>query len=440
MTAPASPADPRSFLKALGSRPHPSLVQAAQFTLSRLETDLSTKLASLPRSSDQAKEEAKLREEAEKAKLPYKSIVSLSELHQIYEGLMNTTDERTRKTLEVLNSFSERSHTLDPESGHDVAKTMLEAAHKQSAKIDLSGRLLRSLPTSFGRKLTSLVSLDLSKNELKDLPSSIGDLDNLEVLDLQSNQLSSLPDAIGFLENLKVLNVSGNMLAALPESLGGCRKMVELNAGFNQLERLSARLGYDLYLLENLCLHSNKLTFLPASICELKHLKFLDLHFNNIKSLPASLGNMSALEKLNISNNFSDFGGTLPDTIGDLVFLVELDMSFNQIRVLPDSVGALENLKVLKVEHNPLVIPPPEVVEHSLEALLEYMSMRWKTSQTFGEEICSSPRSNGLKVGFREACAGMGGKSLVRWLACRCSGRNAVPLTLQHKQLSGYRS
>ncbi|KAI5065188.1 hypothetical protein GOP47_0019883 [Adiantum capillus-veneris] len=443
MKEAASPADPRAFLQALGARPDPSAVQTAQLMLLHLESDLSSKLASLSNSPDQAEEVAKLREEAEKAKLPYKSIVSLFELHQIYEGLTRNVDERTRKTLEELNSFTERRDIFNREQEPDarmligtIDLSMLEAwaAKDSPAKMDLSGRLIQTLPTSFGDEFVNLVSLDLSRNQLKNLPGSIGELENLEVLDLQSNQLSMLPDAIGLLMNLKVLNVSGNMLVALPESLGGCRKLVELNAGFNQLAHISPRFGYDFSYLENLCLHSNKLTFLPPSVGKLKRLKVLDLHFNNIKSLPSSLGNLLSLEKLNLSNNFSDFGGMLPESIGDLIFLTELDLSFNQIRVLPDSVGALENLKVLKVENNPLVVPPLDVVEHSMEALLEYMSVRWKTSETYSEdEVCASPRAMSLKGGMRSPFAGI---SLAHWVSGRsCSGRNSVSLRLYHKQL-----
>ncbi|KAI5055562.1 hypothetical protein GOP47_0029083 [Adiantum capillus-veneris] len=433
--APASPADPSSFLRALGSCPPITLVQAAHFALSRLDTDLATKLTTLHQSPQKdEEEEGKLREEAEKAKLPYKSVVSLYELHQIYEGLVSTCsqDSRTKKTLEVLNSFSDkhaRTDSANLSASCDVAKTVLElGANNQNSntKMDLSNRLLSSLPTSLGHNFTNLISLDLSKNQLKELPCSIGDLDRLEVLDLQSNQLSSLPDAIGFLENLRYLNVSGNMLVNLPESIGGCRNIVELNVGFNQLQRLPTRIGLDLQSLKNLCVHSNRLTCLPTSICELKHLKFLDLHFNNIQSLPSSLGNMSALEKLNISNNFSDFGGSLPDSLADLVLLVELDMSFNQLRALPDCVGALLNLKTLKIENNPLMIPPPEIVSRGTATVLEYMAMRWRTAQTFEEDVCSSPsRANGFKVGLlNTACAG---SSLVRWLSWKRGARHTLP-------------
>ncbi|MCO5593952.1 hypothetical protein L7F22_047971 [Adiantum nelumboides] len=437
--APASPADPSSFLKALGSCPPITLVQASHFALARLDSDLATKLSTLRKGCQQvdAEEEAKLQEETEKAKLPYKSVVSLYELHQIYEGLVSTcsTDARTKKTLEVLNSFSDkhartaidRPANLSASCG-TVAQAFLELGTNQNSNsnIDLSNRLLGSLPTSLGHNFTNITSLDLSKNQLKELPSSIGDLDRLEVLDLQSNQLACLPDAIGFLEKLKYLNLSGNMLVNLPDSIGGCRNLLELNVGFNQLQRLPSQTGLDLQSLQNLCLHSNRLTCLPPSICELKQLKFLDLHFNNIKSLPSSLGNMSALEKLNISNNFSDFGGALPDSLADLVFLVDLDVSFNQLRTIPDCVGALLNLKTLKADNNPLVIPPPDIVERGSATVLEYMAMRWRTSQTFEEDECSSPsRSSGFKVSCRTpACAG---SSLVRLLSWKRGSRHTFP-------------
>ena len=179
-------------------------------------------------------------------------------------------------------------------------------------------------------------------------------------------------------------------------------------------------------------------------------------------------------EKLNISNNFSDFGGSLPSTIGDLVFLVELDLSFNQVKMLPMGVGALENLKVLKVDNNPLVDPPLEVVEHSMEALLEYMSERWKMFQTYDNyddedlglggsrtptratlyNVCASPLatprrdSNGHQynmktVGFEASPVRTRSSNvsttILHWLGgITCmNGRNSIPnLSLHHNPLS----
>ncbi|TQE01512.1 hypothetical protein C1H46_012875 [Malus baccata] len=56
--------------------------------------------------------------------------------------------------------------------------------------------------------------LDLSRNELKVLPESIGGLEKLEELNVSSNLLESLLESIGRLQNLKVLNATGNKLIA----------------------------------------------------------------------------------------------------------------------------------------------------------------------------------------------------------------------------------
>eukprot|EP00249_Psilotum_nudum_P004607 c1810_g1_i1 orf=157-1662(-) len=396
----------RSPFDALGARPEPALLSQATRAITCIDSQLAKKLE-LIRLSDldrppgvdapqwaalKAQKEAKAREEAEKEKLPYKSVVHLNEIHQIYENLLKHEDSGITKTLEVIRSFVEREH-VNLESRQEVARLLLEATQSRSDKLDLSGRLLVSLPVSFG-KMTMLVSLDLSCNRLKKLPDSLSALVNLEILNLDSNEFASLPDSIGVLSKLKVLKVSCNMFKALPESIRGCSSMVQLIANFNRLDCLPARIGYDFPHLEKLSAHSNKLSFLPISICELKSLSLLDVHFNNLISLPANIGNLTALQVLNVSDNFSDFGGKVPESIGNLVSLIELDLSSNQIRELPDSLGALENIRVLKVDNNPLVIPPIAVVEHSLEAVKKYMAERWRITQTERDETLRFPSSN----------------------------------------------
>ena len=76
----------------------------------------------------------------------------------------------------------------------------------------------------------------------------------LQVLNVSSNQLKLLPDSIGQLERLRVLNASSNHLKALPDSIG------------------------NLKWLQHLDLHDNKhLKVLPAALAQATRLKEITL-------------------------------------------------------------------------------------------------------------------------------------------------------------------
>ncbi|CAJ2677197.1 unnamed protein product [Trifolium pratense] len=64
-------------------------------------------------------------------------------------------------------------------------------------------------------KLVELVSLDLSGNQLVgSIPSSIGEMQNLESLDLSRNQLScAIPSSMVNLNNLELFNISYNSVS-----------------------------------------------------------------------------------------------------------------------------------------------------------------------------------------------------------------------------------
>jgi internalin A len=64
------------------------------------------------------------------------------------------------------------------------------------------------------------ISLDLSNNNLRELPREIGDLTMLQDLNLADNELSELPRETAGLSHLKELVLSRNNLKALPPELG----------------------------------------------------------------------------------------------------------------------------------------------------------------------------------------------------------------------------
>ncbi|XP_047996065.1 leucine-rich repeat protein 1 isoform X2 [Leguminivora glycinivorella] len=75
----------------------------------------------------------------------------------------------------------------------------------------------------FGPQITkSLKLLDLSSNQLTQLPKPIWKLQKLVTLKLDNNQLEKLPGPLGRIGTLRYLTISRNTLASLPCSLMQC--------------------------------------------------------------------------------------------------------------------------------------------------------------------------------------------------------------------------
>ncbi|CAN6451077.1 unnamed protein product [Victoria cruziana] len=244
----------------------------------------------------------------------------------------------------------------------------------QLETVDLSGLALDVIPNSLN--FSMIGKLDLSNNNLESIPESLtARLLNLVVLDVQSNQLTALPNSIGCLSKLKILNVSGNLLESFPKTIEDCRSLEELNANFNKLTKLPDTIGFELVNLKKLSVNSNRLVALPYSTSHLTALRVLDARLNCLSSLPEDMENLTNLEILNVSQNFQHLV-SLPYSLGLLGSLQELDVSYNRIQTLPDSLGCAKNLKKLCVEGNPLVCPPMEVIEQSLDAVKTYLCRR----------------------------------------------------------------
>ncbi|MBN3304884.1 LRC59 protein, partial [Amia calva] len=86
-----------------------------------------------------------------------------------------------------------------------------------------SGHILNPYRSSDFCGLTHLIKLDLSKNQLVQLPPELGRLISLQHLDLYNNKLTSLPVSFAQLKNLKWLDLKDNPLeASLANVAGDC--------------------------------------------------------------------------------------------------------------------------------------------------------------------------------------------------------------------------
>ncbi|KAI8508487.1 Leucine Rich repeats (2 copies) [Branchiostoma belcheri] len=89
--------------------------------------------------------------------------------------------------------------------------------------LDLSCNLLVNLQDTFCTQLTHVVKLDLSKNQLEELPADFGRLTRLRHLDLFQNKLKTVPVSFWQLTSLQWLDLKDNPLdSALVPVVGDC--------------------------------------------------------------------------------------------------------------------------------------------------------------------------------------------------------------------------
>ena len=164
---------------------------------------------------------------------------------------------------------------------------------------------------------TDLTELDLSENQIKELPAEISVLiTNRTRLDLRRKQISQLPAKIEQLSNLTTLYLGGNQIKELPTEIGKLTNLTELDLWQNQLNELPAEIG-QLSNLTTLYLRGNPLKSLPPEIAArgvqaifeyLRHLPENKTLVNEAKMILVGQGDVgkTCLAKRLIYNQFTE--------------------------------------------------------------------------------------------------------------------------------------
>ena len=79
--------------------------------------------------------------------------------------------------------------------------------------------------------------LNLSNQNLTELPPEIGKLTNIMLLEIIDSKLTNLPPEIGKLSNLTYLNLYGNQLTELPQDISKLTNLIFLSLVGNQLTK-----------------------------------------------------------------------------------------------------------------------------------------------------------------------------------------------------------
>lgn len=168
-------------------------------------------------------------------------------------------------------------------------------------KISLNGNGLQGTVASSIFRLPSLTELDLGSNQISFPFNGVAKASNLEVLNLESVGLNSL-EGIGQATSLVSLQLTDNDLTTLPSELFRLSNLQHLYLNYNKIQgRIPSGISL-MSSLQELFLYRNQLTGqIPAAIGMLTSLKSLTLGGNDIGgTLPEELDNMASLEMLSI--------------------------------------------------------------------------------------------------------------------------------------------
>jgi len=244
-----------------------------------------------------------------------------------------------------------------------VKELIINAKDRQY--LDLSDNQLSDLPKEIA-ELKNLKKLYLNDNQLSDLPKEIAELKSLQTLDLRNNQLSDLPKEIAELKSLQELYLSSNQLSDLSKEIAELKNLKKLYLNDNQLSDLPKEIA-ELKSLQTLNLSSNQLSDLPKEIAELKSLQTLNLSYNKLSDLPKEIAELKNLQTLYLKKTqLSD----LPKEIAELKSLQYLDLSYNQLSDLPKVIAELKSLQTLNLKKTQLSDLPKEIAElKSLQTL-----------------------------------------------------------------------
>ncbi len=232
----------------------------------------------------------------------------------------------------------------------------LAEADKNTRRLDLSDQNLTQLPEKVAT-LSRLTYIDLSNNpqlDWQDAQKTLTSLRKLNEVLLDHNATTDWAQAfktLSQLERLKRLHLPDNNWKQLPEGITLLKEVTYLNLSYNPLkqeETWQKLAKFD--QLETLLLTACSIEALPDSLPFSTKLVTLDLMSNYLIELPSNLSNFKHLRALNLSNNSFD---QYPASLLQLDQKIALLMKTNGIKTVPEDVKD-NKFTIFDLSGNPL--------------------------------------------------------------------------------------
>jgi Leucine-rich repeat (LRR) protein len=237
-------------------------------------------------------------------------------------------------------------------NGTDGSNSSL-SSFPQITTLKLASCKLKFFP-DFLRNQPKLTYLDLSDNKIYgDIPNWLWKLSNLLYLNLSFNNLVTLEGPLSNLPLLSVLDLRSNQLQGQLPGLPQFATYLDFSRN-NFSSIMPANIGDSLAIAYFFSLSSNKLYgSIPQSICNATYLQVLDLSNNSFTGkIPQCLIEISGtLGVLNLRRN--ELHGSIPDFFPSSCGLQTLNLNGNKIEgQLPTSLANCMKLEVVDIGNN----------------------------------------------------------------------------------------
>ncbi|EIW63579.1 uncharacterized protein TRAVEDRAFT_161932 [Trametes versicolor FP-101664 SS1] len=196
--------------------------------------------------------------------------------------------------------------------------------------IDLTSRSLRAVPITLYAHADAIVSLNLSRNPMLEIPL----------------------DFIQACTTLRELRLSHMALKKVPQSVRHCRTLQRLDLSCNRMTDLDDAGLEKIPQLRHLKLQNNRMDALPKYFVGMHELRDLNISNNKFKDVPSVVCGLQSLVDLDVSFNMIT---VLPQQLGQLTQLEHFIIVGNQVSRIPEMFANLRSLRVLDCRRNPIV-------------------------------------------------------------------------------------
>ncbi|KAI8980003.1 hypothetical protein BDB01DRAFT_798427 [Pilobolus umbonatus] len=319
---------------------------------------------------------------------------------------------RKKKSANIQQLFLRRNGliSLKPygKTLYQFKDTLTELSLRENHFVEIPGEIsclinLTSLSLASNRithidqpllsKLKHLQWLNLSGNQLVDMPEDIGQCKDLCGIDLDNNRFGHFPVVLFLIPAIEIILMQRNSIKTMSDHHYFPDSLTTLNLSFNQLNHIPACLIVrPPYAITHLHLSGNKLRQLPDNFLSVGYTKLvsLDLHtcqlecvqpsifiqlskcrdlrrlnlaINRLGSIPAEIGLVKHLQWLNLNDNLLT---SLPETLSELTHLVKLGLVQNRFEMLPPFMFMhMFELQKLDIRRNQLKYFPPSILSLS---------------------------------------------------------------------------